>query len=133
MYVLDTNTLIHFFQGKGAVGERLLSVPPSSVGVPSVVVYELETGIAKSAQSTRRRKQFESFLGAVQVLAFGLDEAREAAGIRVVLEAKGKPIGPLDTLIAATALARGAVLVTRNVREFARVPRLEVENWYEPA
>jgi tRNA(fMet)-specific endonuclease VapC len=47
------------------------------------------------------------------------------------MERRGEAIGPLDTLIAGTALVHDASLVTRNVREFARVPRLNVVNWYE--
>jgi tRNA(fMet)-specific endonuclease VapC len=47
------------------------------------------------------------------------------------LEARGLPIGPLDVLIAGTALAHGATLVTRNLREFSRVEGLKLENWYD--
>ncbi len=49
--------------------------------------------------------------------------------VRSTLESKGKGIAPLDTLVAAHALALGAVLVTHNTREFKRVPRLVVEDW----
>ena len=62
---------------------------------------------------------------------FGRPEAAAAARVRADLEAEGRPIGPYDVLIAGTALAQGAVLVTRNVREFNRVRGLAVENWYE--
>ena len=54
----------------------------------------------------------------------------QAAQIRAGLEAMGTPIGPYDTLIAATALRHRATLVTRNVREFSRVPGLECLNWH---
>ncbi len=130
MYVLDTNTVIYFFKGMGNVVERLLETPPSEVAVPAVVVYELETGIAKSAAPVRRREQLAAFLGAARVLPFGAAEARAAADIRARLEAAGTPIGPLDNLIAGTAVARGGVLVTRNVREFGRIEGLSVEDWY---
>lgn len=64
------------------------------------------------------------------VLPFGVEEAKTAALLRARLEEKGTPIGPLDTLIAATALTHGGVLVTRNVREFGRVLGLTTEDWY---
>jgi tRNA(fMet)-specific endonuclease VapC len=64
------------------------------------------------------------------VLPFGLDAARTAAEIRMELERHGTPIGPLDTLVAATALEYRATLVTHNVREFGRVKGLKVEDWY---
>jgi tRNA(fMet)-specific endonuclease VapC len=130
MYALDTNTLVYFFRGEGHVAERLLATSPADVAVPAVVVYELETGIAKSADPARRRGQLDRLLRAVALLPFGLEEARAAARVRAHLERAGTPIGPMDTLIAATALARSATLVTRNTREFARVPGLTVEDWF---
>ena len=133
MYLLDTNTLVYFFRGEGDVSRRLLAAVPASILVPSVVVYELEVGLAKSQESARRRRQLEALLSAVRVVPFGVEEARAAAKVRARLEAEGTPLGPLDTLIAGVALAHRAVLVTRNTREFGRVAGLRVENWYDPA
>jgi tRNA(fMet)-specific endonuclease VapC len=130
MYVLDTNTLIYFFRGDGRVAERLLATAPAEVAVPSVAVYELETGIAKSSDRAKRRGQLDQLLQVVAVLPFGVAEAKAAATLRARLELEGTPIGPMDTLIAGTALAHRGVLVTRNVREFGRVAGLAVEDWY---
>lgn len=66
----------------------------------------------------------------INFLPFGELEARSTAALRAALEKRGKPIGPLDTLIAGTAVANRAVLVTHNVREFGRVPGLEAVDWY---
>ncbi len=68
----------------------------------------------------------------VTVLSFAVAEARAAAAVRATLEAKGAPIGPMDTLIAGTAIANSGVLVTRNTREFGRIRDLRVEDWYGP-
>ena len=130
MFVLDTNTLVYFFRGEGRVAQRLLATAPADIAVQAVVVYELEVGIAKSSEPAKRRKQLGDLLGAVSVLPFGRDEARAAAALRARLEAAGTPIGPVDTLIAGTALACRGTLVTRNLREFCRVPGLDVEDWY---
>jgi tRNA(fMet)-specific endonuclease VapC len=130
MFALDTTTLIYFFKGVGRIGDHLLANPPSQIMVPSIVLFELEVGIAKSKSPTKRRIQLGEFLSVVTVQSFGPVEARTAAMIRADLEKRGKPIGPLDTLIAATALAHKAVLVTHNTREFKRIPRLEVVDWY---
>ena len=132
MFVLDTNTVIYFFKGMGRVADRLLRVPPADVAIPTIVLFELETGIAKSSQSERRRTQLDALARAVRVLPFGRDEARAAATIRAHLEAVGTPIGPMDVLIAGTAVANNAVLVTRNISEFGRVEGLAVENWFAP-
>ena len=130
MFVVDTNSLIYFFKGQGRVSERLLDTPPSEIGVPSIVLYELEVGIAKSSAPKKRQKQLGELVEIVDLLPFGEAEARAAATLRAKLEKRGKPIGPMDTLIAGTAIANRAVLITHNTREFGRVPGLEVIDWY---
>lgn len=130
MYALDTNTLIYFFKGAGRVAEHLLARPPSEIGVPVVVVFEIETGIAKSQQPESRRKQFDQLLEAVNVLPFDREAAHQAAMLRAQLERRGTPIGPLDTLIAGIALAQRATLVTHNTGEFQRVKGLNLVDWY---
>ncbi|MBS1249224.1 MAG: tRNA(fMet)-specific endonuclease VapC [Chloroflexi bacterium] len=130
MYVLDTNTLIYYFKGVGDVSTKLLQTPPKEIGIPSVVIYELEVGIAKSTSPQKRSKQLASLLKVVKSMPFGLKEAQSASQIRVGLEKQGRPIGPYDILIAATALANNAILVTHNTEEFGRVKQLEIEDWY---
>jgi len=130
MYVLDTNTLIYFFKGMGRVSDRLLMEVPKSIGIPTIVLYELEVGIAKSKAPERQRMQLQSLASAVNILPFGADEARAAAIIRAKLEKKGEPIGPYDVLIAGTALSQKGVLVTHNTDEFKRVEDLQLEDWY---
>ena len=129
MFVLDTNSVIYFFKGSGRIAERLAATSPSDVRLPAVVLYELEVGIAGSAAPARRRAQLAEFLSAVEVLPFGAAEAVRAATVRARLERAGKPIGPLDVLIAGTALAHGATLVTHNMAEFGRVEGLELADW----
>ena len=130
MYVLDTNTLIYFFRGQGKVAERLLATPPTEVAIPSICVYELEVGLAKSVQPKKRRRQFDGLLDTVTVLPFDRKAASAAAVVRATLEKAGRPIGPLDTLIAGTVLAHRATLVTHNTREFKRVSNLALIDWY---
>lgn len=48
MFALDTNTLIYFFMESGQVADRMLGTAPSDIAIPAIVVYEIETGIAKS-------------------------------------------------------------------------------------
>jgi tRNA(fMet)-specific endonuclease VapC len=129
MWVLDTNTLIYFFKGKGRVAEKLLTHSPRDIGIPSIVLYELEVGIAKSTSPDKRLGQLEELTAVVQILPFDAKEARISASIRSRLEKKGTPIGPYDLLIAGTAQARSATLVTRNTREFGRIKGLSIENW----
>jgi len=130
MYVIDTNTLIYFFKGTGNVSQKLLSKPPKEIGIPSIVLYELQVGIAKSKAPRKRLKQLEEITSIVNVLPFTAKEARSSASIRAQLERKGTPIGPIDVLIGGTAFAQQATLVTHNTKEFKRIDMLQVEDWY---
>lgn len=130
MYVLDTNTLIYFFKGMGNVSRHLLKVPPRDISVPTIVLFELEVGIAKSTSPAKRQKQLQDLINAVNISPFGYKEAKYASTIRVKLEQKGLVIGPYDILIAAVALSIKGTLVTHNTGEFERVDGLEFIDWY---
>ena len=130
MFVLDTNTVIYFFKGEGQVAATLLSTPPADVAVPSVVLYELEYGVARSKHPEQSKEQLDSFIALIDLLPFGPPEARTAASIRADLEKRGQPIGAYDVLIAATALAGQHTLVTHNTREFERIKNLNITDWF---
>ncbi len=130
MYLLDTNTLIYYFKGMGDVGLHLLAQSPQDITIPSIVVYELEVGIAKSTSPQKRIKQLDELLAVINIIPFTQKEARSAAKIRADLEKIGTPIGQYDILIAGTAIANHSVLVTRNMSEFERVKGLKIENWF---
>jgi tRNA(fMet)-specific endonuclease VapC len=131
VYALDTNTVLDYFKGRGAVAEHLLNVPAGAVALPAIVAYEVWVGVLGSQNARRRQAQYEEFLAAVDVLPFDAAVSRRAAELRRGLERHGEGIGPMDTLIAATALAHDAILVTRNTREFGRVRGLQVVDWHE--
>jgi len=131
MYLLDTNTVIDYFKGKGRVAERLLSVTPKDVALPAVVAYEVWVGVLGSQNERRRQAQYEEFLSSIEVIPFDAAIGRRAAELRHALERRGESIGPLDTLIAGTALALGATLVTRNLKEFGRIAALDLANWFD--
>ena len=129
MYILDTNTLIYFFKGVGNVADNLLAVSPKDIGIPAVVLYELEYGISKSTSPQKRTKQIEELCALVEVLAFGNEEAKTSATVRAFLEKKGTPIGPYDVMIAGTVISKQGILVTNNTKEFRRVPKLKIIDW----
>ena len=128
MILLDTNTLIYYLKGVEPVVSRLQAASPREVAIPSVVAYEIEYGTLKSG-SARRRTVVADLLAGLRQAPFDLEAAREAARIRHELEARGLAIGPLDLLIAGTAVSLGAVLVTNNSREFSRVKGLRLADW----
>jgi tRNA(fMet)-specific endonuclease VapC len=131
IFALDTNSIAYFFRGEGRVGERLLAKRPRDIKVPALVAYELRSGVARLQEATRRSEQLESFLAATTILPFDDECARVARKVRACLEQAGEAIGPIDVMIAATALAANAVLVTRNIKALRRVEGLMIENWYE--
>ena len=127
----DTNTLIYFFKQQGQVAAHLKNVAASRIALPSVVLFELEYGVLRSSRPDLQRKGIDAALKAYGVLSLDDKAAKSAAWIKFTLEAAGTPIGHFDQLIAGTALAHDMTLVTRNTREFERVPGLRVENWYD--
>ena len=131
-YLLDTNTLIYVINAQPhhrAVLERFEREAPEDLVVSAITLAELRYGIAKSRKREANRRSLQEALEAVNVVAFDARAAERYGRIRAELEAAGRPIGPLDTLIAAHALSLDLTLVSSNEREFARVARLRVENW----
>lgn len=112
---------------------RLQAQRPQDVAVPAIVEYELRYGLLRlpPEMAAPRLAALTTLLLPMQKLPFDSECADHAARIRTTLEAAGNPIGPHDTLIAATALRHGATLITRNEREFSRVPGLQWINWHE--
>jgi tRNA(fMet)-specific endonuclease VapC len=133
MLILDTNTISYYFRGDPKVVPRLQAIRPADLAVPAIVEYELRYGLLRlsPALAEPRLKAVTQLLQPMQVLPFDSECAAVAARIRVELEAVGKPIGPHDVLIAATALRYQANLVTRNVSEFSRVSGLICTNWHD--
>jgi tRNA(fMet)-specific endonuclease VapC len=101
----------------------------SDVAISVFTEVELRTGAARSDAPTKTLRLVESFLRPIEIVEFTSDDAIAYAGVRAKLERSGAPIGPLDTLIAAQAVARKLVLVSNNEREFGRVAGLRIENW----
>jgi len=133
MICLDTNIVIAVInQRAAAVRQQLMKTlhEGTIVGIPTVVLYELWYGIKKSARAQANTDALDNFLALdVTPWPFELEDAEEAGDVRAALERLGTPIGPYDVLIAAQARRRGAILVTANKNEFARVPGLQTQDW----
>jgi tRNA(fMet)-specific endonuclease VapC len=99
------------------------------LALPAIVAYELEYGTLQSALPERRRKALQVGLGSIRCVPFDSEAALAAAGVRIELERKGLTIGPMDLLIAGTALSREALLVTNNTDEFSRIAGLRIADW----
>lgn len=128
-YLLDTDTCIYALKQNESVIEHLLSTAREDVAISVVTEAELRTGAAKSSSPAKTLRLLENFFRPLTILEFTSEDAVTYAGVRVRLERAGTPIGALDTLIAAHAVARKLTLVTNNEREFRRVAALSLENW----
>jgi len=128
-YLLDTNTVSYAFRGNfPSVRQRLLRVPMSEIAISAVTEGELRFGVAHKPQATNLRRIAEEFLARVDILPWDSRAADRYANLRVALESAGTPMGNLDMMIAAHALAADLVLVTHD-RVFQRVRGLKLEDW----
>ena len=130
LHALDTNTCIDLLRGRPEhLADRLRELSPAQVAVPSLVYAELLLGAALSADPPKNRRLVERLVTPLRILDFDATAAVAYAVVRSELQSAGLCIGPNDLIIAATALAHQALLVTANVRDFSRVPGLRVKDW----
>ncbi len=131
-YMLDTDMCIYIIKKKSPkIIESLKKLNLGDVFLSVITLAELEYGVEKSGHREKNKIALIGFLSPFDVLPFSHKAAVAYGKIRTALEKKGHIIGPYDLLIAAHALSEGMILVTNNVREFARIPNLKVENWSE--
>jgi tRNA(fMet)-specific endonuclease VapC len=127
-YLLDANAVIALLNDVASkTAQRARREQPGDVAISAIVAHELFYGAFKS----RRASHNVALIDALQFVAleFDKEDARQAGRVRALLADRGTPIGPYDVLIAGQALARNLILVTRNRDEFARVPRLRIDDW----
>lgn len=129
-YLLDTDTLIYVYKRAGNCLARLCAQPDNDLSLSSVNLFELEFGMAKSVRRPLMERYVQELCKRYTVLNFDPEAARQAGVLRAHLQSLGTPIGPYDVQIAGVALTHNLTLITRNTREFERVPGLRVENWY---
>jgi len=126
---LDTDICSYILrQRPPEVLQRFARLRPDRIWLSAVVAAELRYGAQRLA-SPRLTAAIEAWLAGFAIRPWSDEATHHYARIRHDLERRGQPIGNMDLLIAAHALAEDSVLVTRNVREFARVPGLAVEDW----
>ena|ERR1700691_2168995 len=128
-YLLDTNIASCIIKGNSpAVDRRLVKVPMAQLAISAVTEGELRFGAARLPHAARLHAMIEDFFLRVAILAWDSDAARQYGQVRATLEREGQPMGNLDVMIAAHALAVGAVLVTDD-RAFGRIKKLKIEDW----
>src|SRR5262249_25656443 len=128
-FLLDTNVVSFALRGRApGVVRRMKGLKRDRIGLSVVTAIELRFRVARNP-TPRLLHVVDQFLRTMNVVALEPEVAQSYAAVRAHLERLGKPIGALDTIIAAHALAISATLVTNNIREFSRVPSLQLEDW----
>jgi tRNA(fMet)-specific endonuclease VapC len=128
-YLLDTNIASYIIKGNiPAVRRRLMRVAMAQVAISAVTEGELRYVVARRPGATQLQKIVEEFLLRVAILPWDSDAAQQYGALRASLESAGQPMGNLDLMIGAHALALGAILVS-NDQAFARIKKLKIEDW----
>jgi tRNA(fMet)-specific endonuclease VapC len=129
LYLLDTNVASCIIKGNSpAVDRRLVRIPLAQLAISSVTEGELRFGAARLPHAARLHALIQDFFLLVTILPWDSNAARQYGQLRAALEHEGQPMGNLDCMIGAHALAVGAILVT-NDQAFGRIKRLKVEDW----
>jgi tRNA(fMet)-specific endonuclease VapC len=130
VYLLDTNIVSYWMRGNESVIDRIRSCSPSDLGLSTITLAEILYGIEKSPlKKKERRLKIEKISSLLEIYSFDEMAAAEYAVIRARLEKKGTVISERDTQIASIAMANKLTVVTHNVKEFSRIPKLKVEDW----
>ena len=127
-YLIDTNICIHFFRGNFNLDTKFEAVGFSSCAISEVTLAELVFGAENSTNPTKNYQLIDLFVDRMTVLPI-VGAVYHYAKEKVRLRALGKMISDFDLLIGCTALERGLVMVTENMREFERIRNITLENW----
>lgn len=128
-YMVDTDICIFVLRNRSAEVRRKFRQFANELCISTITVGELFYGVERSARRIENRRVVEEFIGNLKVLSFTMRAAAHFAQLRAELTHAGVACGPYDMLIAGHARSEDLAVVTNNVREFNRVPGLQVENW----
>jgi len=129
-YMLDTNICIYLIkQQPPKVLKHFKSHTVGDIGISSITLAELRYGVSKSRHIEKNQQALDEFILPLEIADFDEKAAQEYGAIRAELEGAGKPIGSMDLLIGAHALAIGVTLVTNNTKEFRQVKNLKITDW----
>lgn len=128
-YMLDTNICIYVMKSYPPKLRERFNAHAEQLCISSITLGELHYGAEKSARRAANLTAIEQFVARLDVLAFGDKAAAHYGQLRAELERSGTPCGPHDIQIGGHARSEGLVLVSNNLREFARMPGVRVENW----
>lgn len=129
VHVVDTDVCIDALRGVARSVDALAEAESDGrIAVAAATVHELWEGAAGSRHPEEAGAAVLALLGAFDVLPYDAAVARVGGELAAGLARKGRGVGDMDTMIAATAIAAGATLLTRNARHFRRISGLVVRD-----
>lgn len=129
--MLDTNICIALIKQKPAnVVKKFNDFQVGEICISTVTLAELRYGVAKSQYQEKNQAALDDFILPLEIAEFDEAAANYYGVLRASLEKKGTPIGAMDLMIGAHALSQNLTIVTNNVREFNRIPKLVVVDWF---
>lgn len=131
IYMLDTNICIYAINKKPiSYLQKLEALEKThTLSISSIVLSELQYGVSNSKNQNQNQINLDIFISRLKIIDFSAKCAFYYGELRAHLKKEGIIIGNNDLFIASHAIAEEAVLVTNNMSEFKRIPKLIVENW----
>ena len=132
--LIDASILIEAERGRLDLEPHVARRPDDESFLSVITASELLHGVHRAVEPRRRARRsafVEGILERFPILQVDLATARAHAQVWSDLSATGNLIGPHDLWLAAACIAHGLTMVTANVREFGRVPGLQVDQWYD--
>lgn len=132
-YLLDTNICVALIRHRlPTVLQHITNRHLADICLSTITIAELQYGVHKSSKVSQNQYALDQFLIPFSFLEFDTSAAQAYGSLRVMLESQGTPIGSLDMLLAAQAIAHSLILVTNNTKEFSRIPQITLEDWTKP-
>jgi tRNA(fMet)-specific endonuclease VapC len=128
-YMLDTDVCIYVIKNYPAELRERFNRLAEQLCISSIALAELHYGAEESGRRLHNLQAIEHFVARLEVLPFTSKAAAHYGQIRAELERADTPCGPHDVQIGAHARSEGLIVVTNNIREFARMPGVRTENW----
>jgi len=128
-YMLDTNICIYLMKARPPELRERFNEFAEQLCISTITLGELHYGAERSARPTKNLAALAQFVSRLEVLPFGGKAAAHYGQLRAELERAGKPCGSHDMQVGGHARSEGLIVVTNNIREFARMPGVRAENW----